>query len=114
INPDTPEGQTPLASARPILAGFGKDDADSVTLADAVDTVRLFAATTLNGDGVITEATAADDVEVRQVLGDMLATVGGTPDRSGKQGVDQSRADTFYDACVACVDWLARGRSPEV
>ncbi len=114
LNPDTPEGQRTLASARTILAGLGKADAQGVTLADAVARVDLFAATTLNGDGVITEATAEDDAEVKQIIQEILATVGGTLDRSGNQGVDQSRTDAFYDACVACVGWLTQGRSPEI
>lgn len=114
INTETPEGAAIRASAETILAGFGKEDAGEVSLADAVDRVSLFASTKLNGDGIITEATAEDDEEVRKVISDMLATVGGVADRSGKDGIDQARADAFYDACAACVGWLEKGRAPEV
>src|SRR5690606_11780231 len=42
INPDTPEGQRTLASARMILNGLGKPEAKGVTLGDAMDQVHLF------------------------------------------------------------------------
>ncbi len=113
IDTSTPDGQGTLASAKAILRGLGNADADRVTLAEAADTVKLFAATTLNGDGVITVESAPDDA-VKQIITDIIATVGSTPDRSGKPGVDQTRADTFYTACTACIDWLAKGTTPEV
>ncbi len=114
INTATPDGQGTLASAKTILKGLGKPDATTVSLAEAADTVKLFAATTLNGDGVVTPASAGDDEEVKQILTDILATVGGTPDRSGQPGVDQSRADAFYNACAACVGWLKKGHEADV
>ncbi len=113
INDQTPDGRRTLSSAKALLRGLGKPDATSVTLAEADDTVKLFASTTLNGDGVITPETANDEA-TRQVIADIIATVGGTPDRSTKIGIDQARADTFYTAAVACIDWLAKGASPEV
>ncbi len=114
INTDTPDGRGTLASAKTILAGLGKPDATAVTLAEAADTVNLFAATTLNGDGIVTPATAGDDAEVKQIIEDILATVGGATDRSGKPGIDQARADAFYAACTDCTGWLAKGRAPEI
>ncbi len=114
IRTDTEEGQRTLASAQMILKGFGKADAESVMLAEAADAVELLAASALNGDGVITEVSAGDDEEVRQVLSEILATVGGTIDRSGMEGVDQASADAFYDACLACAGWLRDGLGPDV
>ncbi|HTJ79210.1 MAG TPA: hypothetical protein VL357_09455 [Rariglobus sp.] len=113
INDQTPDGRGTLASARTILRGIGKADAEAVTLAEAADTVKLFAATTFNGDGVITPETATDD-ETRQVINDIIATVGGLPDRSGKTGIDQAKADAFYAAATACIDWLIKGSAPEI
>lgn len=114
INTATPDGQGTLASAKTILKGLGKPDATAVTLAEAADTVKLFAATTLNGDGIVIPASAGDDEEVKQIIADILATVGGTPDRSGQPGIDQGRADTFYTACTDCVGWLKKGHAPDI
>lgn len=114
INTATPDGQGTLASIKTILNGLGKPDATTVSLAEAADTVKLFASTTFNGDGVITPVSAGSDEEAKQIILDIIATIGGTDDRSGKPGIDQSRADTFYNACTACVDWLKKGHAPEV
>lgn len=113
INDQTPDGQGTLASAKTILRGLGKPDATSVSLAEAANTVQLFSSTLFNGDGVITPDSASDD-ETRQVIADIIATVGSTPDRSGKDGIDQARADAFYTAATACIDWLAKGSGPEI
>jgi hypothetical protein len=85
-----------------------------VTLAEAADTVHLFAATTFNGDGIITAATAGEDEEARQVITEIIGALGGETDRSGQPGINQAKADAFYTACTACIDWLTRGDSPEV
>lgn len=113
INDSTPDGRGTLASARAILSGLGQSDADRVTLAQADDTVKLFAATTLNGDGIITVETASEEA-VKRVIGEIISCVGSVTDRSGKPGIDQTRAETFYAACAACIDWLAKGNTPEV
>lgn len=113
LNEHTADGRGTLASAKAILRGLGKPDATSVSLAEAADTVKLFASTSFNGDGVITPESASDDA-TRQVIADIIATVGGLPDRSTKIGIDQARADTFFTAAAACIDWLAKGSTPEV
>ena len=114
INPATPDGQRTLASAKAILQGLGKPADAAVTLAQAADTVNLFSATTLNGDGIIIPGTAGDDAATKQLITDILATLGGVTDRSGQLGVDQTHADTFFAACAACRDWQAQGETPAV
>jgi hypothetical protein len=96
------------------LAGLGKADADRVTLAEAADTVHLYASTTFNGDGIVTVASAAEDEATATVIAEIIATLGGEADRSGQPGINQAKADAFYAACTACIDWLAQGEAPEV
>ena len=52
FNEANPDGKILLASAKQILANLGKNS-DSISLADASDTSKIFAGTKFNGDGVI-------------------------------------------------------------
>ncbi len=110
---DTPEGRAALASARRILASLGRPDATAISLDDATDTARLFAATTLNGDGVITAATP-DDPALAALITDILATIGGVPDRSTVPGVNLAHIDAFFTAAAAHLAWAALSDSPAV
>jgi hypothetical protein len=113
FNTSTPAGLAAHASAKRILASLGKADASAITLAEASDTVRLFASTHLNGDGVITadSATAAD---LKLLVAQIISTQGGVPDRSGVAGIDQARLDSFYADATAFAAWQAAGASADV
>lgn len=110
---DTPEGKSALSSANRILAGVGKPGSATISLADAADTARIFNATRFNGDGVITADSATDDA-LKLLVADILATIGGAPDRSGASGVDETRIATFYADLAAFVAWSEKGASPDV
>lgn len=113
FDPTSPAGAAALTSAKRILANLGKPDASTLTLAEASDIARVFATTQFNGDGIITPG-STDVPELKLLLADVLATLGGTPDRSGAEGIDLSRLDTFYADCAAFTQWTAAGASPEV
>ena len=110
---DTAEGRSALASAKRILASLGKGTATAISLADASDTAKLFAATKLNGDSIVTPA-STDDAALAALLADIIATSGGTPDRSGAPGVNQALADAFYAAAAAHLAWAEKAATPEV
>jgi hypothetical protein len=104
IKTSTPEGEQALASAKQILANLGKPDATVITAAQAGDTVKVFADTTFNGDGVI-PVEAAEDEATAAVLTNVLACSTPVTDRSGKPGVDQAMVDAFYAAAQSFSDW---------
>lgn len=110
IQDATPEGKTVLASARTILTSLGKAGADSISLADTVDTARIFAQTAFNGDGVIVAESAEDDA-TRAVLADIIATQGADTDRSGKPGVNQARVDKFFADAAAFEAWSVQSET---
>lgn len=110
---DTPEGRLAAASARRILASLGKAADTTISLADAADTARLFAATTLNGDGVVIPASASDTA-LSALLADIIAVTGGAPDRSGAPGVNADLADTFFADAAALATWFDQAASPEL
>ncbi len=104
LNDAAPEGKQLLASAKQILANLGKKDATSISVADASDATSIFVNTTFNGDGVIIPESAGDDA-TKAVIQDILACLGTTPDRSGKPGIDQAKADAFFAEAAALDGW---------
>ncbi len=95
------------ATARRILENLGKPAANAITLADVAETNRTFAATRFNGDGIL-PADSASEPALKQAIEDLLATVGGMPDRSTKPGVNQAKVDQFFADAQAFSDWHAK------
>ncbi len=105
IDETTPEGARVLASARRILSNLGRPGAETIELADTVDTARIFAATLFNGDGVV-PVSAGPDEETRALIEDIIACMGGVADRSGEAGITQEKIDAFQAAIEAHAAWL--------
>ena len=113
FNTATPEGKAVLTSARRILASLGKPEATEISLAEAIDTVRLFSTTKFNGDGIITPDSAPDDT-LKLIIADIVAALGGLTDRSGGSGIDQGRIDSFFADATAFAAWSEKGFSPDI
>lgn len=110
---DTPEGKSTAASAKRILASLGKPEASAISLNDAADTAKLFAATKLNGDGLVTPA-STDDPALSALIADVAGVTGGALDRSGAPGINQTHLDAFYADASGFVAWSEKSDSPEV
>lgn len=110
---DTAEGRLAAASAKRILASLGKASDTAISLADAADTAKLFAATKLNGDGVVIPASTSD-AALSALLADIIAVTGGAPDRSGAPGVNAALADKFFAEASALAAWADKAASPEL
>jgi hypothetical protein len=93
-----------LASAKQILANLGKANAAEISVTDTADTVKIFAATNFNGDGII-PADAAEDDATKAVINDIIACLGSEPDRSGKPGISQAKLDAFFTELTAYTEW---------
>lgn len=104
ISPDTAAGRDILAGAKLILKNLGKPDAKSITLADVSSTEKIFAATKLNGDGIVPPE-SADDEETAKAITDIMAVMGSLPDRSGNAGIDQPRVDAFFEQARVYAGW---------
>lgn len=105
INTDVPEGEKLEKSARQILSNL-KLQKDDISVADTSDSVAIFADTAFNGDGVITEASAADDT-LKGVIKTIAAQIGSTTDRSGAEGVTAEQIEAFYTALADYAAWQA-------
>ena len=110
INQKTATGAALLAGVRRILTNLDKPDAASISLADVTDTAKIFAATKFNGDGIVPPESATDEITQKAIL-DIIATHGGLPDRSGKAGVNQAKADAFFAEGTAYSEWHAKGEA---
>lgn len=102
IDTSTEAGKGLYNSARQILKNLGIDK-DEISLADASDSKAIFAGTNFNGDGVITVLSSPDDAH-KQIITDIIATVGSVEDRSGEKGVNAELIEKFY---ASCADWAA-------
>jgi hypothetical protein len=110
INDGTDHGKLILASARRILAHLGQPDSASVSLAQATEANSVFAVSLFNGDGVIVPQ-CADDPAIASVISEIADCIGTINDRSGKLGIDQERADKFFDACAAFSGWMKQAEA---
>lgn len=114
INDSIPEGKQLLSSARHILANLGKRDAAVISLEDTADTVKIFAQTQFNGDGIV-PLESAEDEATRAALTDIIACLGPELDRSGKPGVNQTKLDQFFAEAQAYSDWWRKAETdPEI
>ena len=105
ISDSTAEGKQLLASAKQILGNLGLKDASAISLEHTSDANKIFVNTTFNGDGVIIPESATDDA-AKAVINDIAACLGTLPDRSGKAGIDQAKADAFFTECAAFDAWM--------
>ncbi len=107
INVECETGKTLLGSATIILKNLGLEDNTVITAEETSDTARIFAASRFNGDGVIT-ADTPQDPDLVIALNDIMKCVGSVPDRSGKDGIDETLLKNFGDQCVAYQSWYDR------
>jgi hypothetical protein len=111
IDNQTEEGARLLVSARGILANLDLPG-DALRVADTADLTALFPPHRPNGDGIVPAALATEP-QVKQLIEDILATLGGATDRSGEAGVTQAGLDTFVQETETYVAW-AEEASPEL
>jgi len=113
INDATPEGRIVLASAKQILINVGKKDAAAISAGDASDTAKIFAASPLNGDGVIPPE-ATEDPEAQALIKDIITCLGGTADRTGSVGVTADKVDAFFAQLAAYSAWVEQSSGKDI
>ena len=107
IDGETDLGKRLRASAKQILVNLGKKDAASLSLTDVLDMSKVFASTTLNGDGIV-PPTSAKEPAVAAAITDIIACVGSELDRSGAPGLSKPLADKFFKEAEALSLWWAK------
>ena len=66
----------------------------AVSLGEVRRQKQIMETTTISGQGIILPSAVTDE-ELRGVLRDMINTVGGVPDPSGQEGIDENRIQAF-------------------
>lgn len=110
IRTDTDDGQAVRASAERVLVLLEKETSEPITVADAEASVAKLDQTEWNGDGIVPPDAIASE-SARKTAEDIVACLGGVPDRSGKPGFDLSMLDAFFDECAAFDAWMQAGES---
>jgi hypothetical protein len=113
INDATPEGKILIASAKQILSNLGKKTATAIPVEDAANTAKIFAASALNGDGVIPPE-ATEDAAVQTLIKEIVATIGGTPDLAGSTGVTAAQIEKFFADLSAYVVWVEQSAAKDI
>jgi len=104
INQSSTEGAAIFALAQNILAQLGRPESDTIFLDDAAAAAQTFAHALFNGDGVIIPE-SAEEIPTRTVIAEISACTGTVTDRCGKPGINQDKADAFFDECSAFDAW---------
>ena len=110
INDTTEEGKSLFNSAQQILTNLGQAGADRLTVEETSDTVKIFADTKFNGDGIITEV-SADDEPVKKLIGEIISCMGSAPDRNGKEGISLNHINDFYKSCEDYSAWYSKAEA---
>ncbi|MDB6127142.1 MAG: hypothetical protein JWM35_1038 [Verrucomicrobia bacterium] len=113
INDATPDGKIILAGARQILTSLGRAQDAAIYVTDTEDISKIFSSNAINGDGVI-PLEATSDLDVQGLIKDIIACVGGVPDRTGATGITSKKVDEFYAELQAYVDWIDKSSSEEI
>jgi len=113
INPDAPDGQIIIACARRVLARLGRGEATSISLGEVGDTTKIYAASPLNGSGVIPPE-ASEDAAVQALIKDIIASTGGAVNRSGATGVTAAQVDAFFAELTAYLAWIEQSGNKDI
>jgi len=105
IDETTGWGKVLLESANIILKNIGRENAGTLSVEETSDTVKIFAGTPFNGDGVITEDSTTDP-ELLLLIIDIMQCAGSVADRGGKQGITADLLQQFFESCEKYAAWL--------
>ncbi|MDO8908012.1 MAG: hypothetical protein Q7W55_05860 [Pseudohongiella sp.] len=102
------EGAGIKATAQLILQYMGKSADDALQVSDLTDMTRLFSPDHFNGDGVVAPDLTTEPA-LQHLIGEIIDTQGGLPDRSGVNGVNAETLSRFYEMVENVLDWHAKG-----
>ncbi len=107
INLEVDEGKRIFDAAKTVLRGLGKPDAAVISVPDSAAAVKAFHDMAFNGDGVIPPESTTTP-EQKQLVLDVMATIGEADDKSGKKGVNAEQVKTFFAAVTQYVGWITK------
>ncbi len=93
-----------LSAVKRVLTDLDKADASEISIDDISVHAKTFLKNKFNGDGVVVVELAGDET-TRKAIENVLETMGGVEDRSGKQGIDQTIVDAFFTQTALLLKW---------
>ncbi len=111
ISDATEEGQALADEARRILKLAGREDADSVTLADVQARMASLNAMPFNGDGVLNPAALTDQPELAALASRIMDSYGSVTGCDGQPGLGRAQLDNFFTDVQAIASWYAQAQT---
>ena len=111
ISDVTEEGQALADEARRILKLAGREDADSVTLADVQARMASLNAMPFNGDGVLNPAALTDQPELAALASRIMDSYGSVTGCDGQPGLGRAQLDNFFTDVQAIASWHAQAQT---
>ncbi len=111
INRNSPDGVAITQSAEYILNTLQPDDKGIISLKLIRRFISKQKEQPLNGDGILV-AEATENPQTIQLIHDIIATVGGSTDASGKTGVTSENLATFRQEVSDAIEW--RGQASDI
>jgi len=110
---DNEEGRALAEAARHTLARLDEAQAKAsdIGLEAIAERQQHLAEERLNGDGIVTAATAGDDTALRGLIEQIVETQGSVKDAGGEAGIGLDQATAFFDAAEALLAWHRQGQS---
>jgi hypothetical protein len=112
INIDHPDGKVLESAARRLLRNLNLSDATEISLEQVRNGQKIMAQADYNGDGIIPPEIIKES-ETAQFARDLVATLAGVPDASGRKGVNEAILDQFKKEVNAYLQWYDQGIIPE-
>lgn len=103
FNTENEEGKKLYNAAKQILTNLNKEGS-VISIADTTDIAAIFAKTRFNGDGIITP-NSTDNDEEKAVITSIISTLGSVTDRSGEEGINTDKIETFYKLLSDYITW---------
>lgn len=111
INCANPQGKEIHEAAVKMLSRLGRNGAGEISLADIRQIKAQVESQSVSEAGVILPE-AAEDAQVSEFIGEVIARVGGVEHPGGTLGVDQDKLDDFIKQAETFLEWHRQGEIP--
>lgn len=112
INKEDKEGKALLTSAKQILKKLRKSKENEITLKQVREIKEKISKAAISEAGVILPD-AAVDTQIKELLTDIIKTIGGVPHPNEKQGVNKEKFDEFIKTAKIYLKWHEKSNMPE-
>jgi hypothetical protein len=104
VNIDHPDGKALESTSRRLLRNLNLPDATEISLEQVRNGQKIMAQADYNGDGIIPPEIIKEP-ETAQFARDLVATLAGVSDASGRKGINEAILDQFNKEANAYLQW---------